>query len=186
MIRLPDLATAQYLFAGDTRAAGAGLRLGSVEMGSFRVYLGILTPLALTRIGMPRSEERLGKYASIYLHTLFDGVRGGQGVMQEGAATPESLAKVLAEAIRKEHEVETDSRFPQALQGVRQFREPLCLAFEMTLTAAGVIRVGLSPQLRVEQAGRSPGRASFAPQQPVRIMMQSAFGAREFQLQVGA
>jgi hypothetical protein len=183
MIRLSDQAHAQYLFAGDTRSAGAGLRLGSVEMGSFRVYLGILTPLALSRIGMPRTEERLGKSASIYLHTLFDGVRGGLGVIQEGAS-PESLGKVLAESIRKQHEVETDSRFRHALQGVRQFREPQCLAFELTLTAAGVISIGLPPQLRVEQPGRGYGQVSFQPQRPARIFMQSAFGTREFQLQV--
>jgi hypothetical protein len=183
MIRLQDQANAQYLFAGDTRSAGAGLQLGSVEMGSFRVYLGILTPLALSRIGMPRAEERLGKSASIYLHTLFDGVRGGLGVIQEGTS-PESLGKVLGEAIRKEHEVETESRFRHALQSVRQFREPQCLAFELTLTAAGVTSVGLSPQLHVEQTSRGHGQVSFRPQQPVRIWMQSAFGIREFMLQV--
>lgn len=184
MFRLSDQASAQYLFAGDSRSAGAGVRLGNVEMGGFRVYLGILTPLALTRIGLPRDEECLGKFASIYLHTLFDGVRGGLGVIQEGAASEESLAKVLSEAIRKEHEVETDARFRQALVGVRQYREAQCLAFELTATAAGVLRIGLSPQLRVEQAGGGFGRPSFRPQQPVRIWMQSSFGTREFQLQV--
>jgi len=184
MIRLSDQGSAQYLFAGDTSAAGAGLRLGSVEMGSFRVYLGILTPLALSRVSLPRNEERLGKYASIYLHTLFDGVRGGLGVIQEGTSTPDSLGKVLGEAIRKQHEVETDGRLRNALQGVRQYREPQCLAFELTLTAAGIIRVGLPPQLRVEQAGRGYSQASFAPQRPVRIFMQSAFGTRQFEIQV--
>jgi hypothetical protein len=184
MIHLSDQANAQYLFAGDTRSAGTGLRLGNVDMGRFRVYLGILTPRALARIGMPRSEERLGKSASIYLHTLFDGVRGGRGVVEEGTGAPESLAKVLGEAIRKEHEVETDGRFRQALLGIRQFREPQCLAFELTATAAGVLRVSLSPHLRVEQGSAMFGRSSFQPRRPVRIWQQSAFGIREFQLQV--
>jgi hypothetical protein len=184
MIRLSDQANAQYLFAGDSRSAGAGLRLGNVEMGGFRVYLGILTPLALARISAPRGEERLGRAASIYLHTLFDGVRGGLGVIEEGASTPESLAKMLGEAIRKEGEVETDGRFRQALLGIRQFREPQCLAFELTATAAGVLSVGLSPQLRVEQGNAVFGRSSFQPRRPVRIWLQSAFGIREFQLQV--
>jgi hypothetical protein len=183
MIRLSDQTNAQYLFAGDTRAGGGGLRLGGVEMGSFRVYLGILTPAALSRIGMPRAEESLGKTASIYLHILFDGVRGGLGVVQEGA-TPESLARLIAEATREQNAVETDARFRHALLAVRQFREPQCLAFELTLTAAGAISIGLSPQLRVEQTNRGYGQVSFQPQRPVRISMQAAFGTREFSLQV--
>lgn len=184
MIRLTDQASAQYLFAGDTGSAGGGLRLGNVEMGGFRIYLGILTPRALTQIGLPRSEERLGQSASIYLHTLFDGVRGNLGVVQEGAASVESLSKLLVEATRKQLEVETDGRFRQALVGIRQYREPQCLAFELTATTAGVLRVGLSPQLRIEQSGSGAGRTGFRAQLPVRIRMQCAFGTREFQLQV--
>jgi hypothetical protein len=183
MIRLSDQPNAQYLFAGDTRAGGTGLRLGNVEMGSFRVYMGILTPSALSRIGMPRAEESLGKSASIYLHTLFDGVRGGLGVIQEGA-TSETLGKVLAEATRQQNAVETDARFRHALYAVRHFREPQCLAFELTLTAAGVIGIGMSPQLRVDQSNRGYGQVTFQPRRPVRIWLQSAFGTRDFQLQV--
>jgi hypothetical protein len=182
MIRLNDLATAQYLFAGDTRAAGGGLRLGNVEMGGFRVYLGILTPLALSRIALPRDEEQLGR--STYLRTLFDGVSKGSLIAGESAASEDSLGNVLGEALRKGCQVDTDSRLRQALLGVRQYREPQCLAFELTASAAGVIRVGLSPQLRVEQRDNGSGRASFKPQQPARIWLQSAFGAREFHVQV--
>lgn len=183
MIRLSDQPNAQYFFAGDSRASGSGLRLGNVEMGSFRVYLGVLTPSALSRIGMPRAEENLGKSASIYLHVLFDGVRGGLGVIQEGATT-ETLGKLLADATLHQNAVETDARFRHALHAARQFREPQCLAFELTLTAAGAIAIGMSPQLRVDQANRGYGQVTFQPQHPVRIWMQSAFGTRDFQLQV--
>jgi hypothetical protein len=183
MIRLADQPTAQYLFAGDTRTGGAGVRVGDVEMGGFHVYLGILTPAALSRVGMPRAEERLGKTASIYLHTLFDGVRGGLGVIRDGA--PESLARVVAEATRQQHAVETDARFRHALQTVRQYREPQCLAFELTLSSAGVIAVGMSPHTRIEQANRGYGQVSFLPHRPVRIWLQSAIGPRAFQVQVG-
>jgi len=184
VIRLSDQAYAQYLFAGDTGSAGPGLRLGNVDMDVFRIYLGILSPLALSRIGLPREEEQLGKTASMYLRTLFDGVRGGQGVSEESAASEQSLPKVLAEATRKCGQVETDSRLRQALLGVRQYREPQCLAFELTASAAGVLRLGFSPQLSIEQTGNGSGRATFRPQQPARVWLRSSFGARVFVVQV--
>jgi hypothetical protein len=184
MIRLQDQPSAQYLYAGDTRSAGAGVQVAGVELGSFRVYLGILTPQALARIGMPRTEERLGKSASIYLHTLFDGVRGGRGVAQEGTA-PDTLARMLAEGTQAQNAVETDSRFRQALQSVRQFREPQCLAFQLTVTAAGAIGIGISPLLRIEQSNRGYGQISFLPQSPARISLAGGFGTKDFKIQVG-
>lgn len=183
MIRLSDQPTAQYFFVGETRASH-GLQLGGVIMEAFRVYLGVLTPAALARIGQPRVEERLGKMASIALHTLFDGVRGGTGVVQEGAVS-ESLSRVLAEATRQQNVVESDARFRQALLGVRHFREPQCLAFELTWSAAGAIGIGISAQMRVDQPNRGHGQVSFLPHRPVRIWVGSGSGTREFKLQVG-
>lgn len=183
MIRLSDQPTAQYFFVGETRAP-RGLKLGGINMESFRVYLGVLTPSALARIGQPRVDERLGNAASVTLHTLFDGVRGGSGVIQEGAVS-ESLPRLLAEATRQQYAVESDARFRQALLSVRHFREPQCLAFELTWSMAGAIGVGISVQTRVDQPDRGHGQISFFPHQPVRILTGCGSGMREFKLQVG-
>lgn len=181
MRRLQNQRTAQFLFAG--HGGGASPPLRDSGIGGFSIYLGILAPAALAGMGSARAEERLGKTPTFFLHTLFDGVWAGTAVVEEGAA-PEPLARLLARATQEQATVEADARFRHALMSVRQFGQAQCLAFELSLSTAGAIGIGLSPQLRVEQSGRGSGQVSFLPGAPARIRLQSSFGARDFVLQV--
>ena len=177
MIRLTDRTTAQYRHVCDTCPAATGL-----GGGRFSVYLGILSPAALARVGMSRGDEAMGDN-SAYVATLFNGALCGTGIV--AGDTAPALSSRLKAAVGAGVPLDTDDAFRRVLLALRLTRDAQCLAFVLTVTDAGALGIGLPPTLRVLQNGTPVRRGSFAPMRPARIVFRCGSTQRELRVLVG-